>query len=1076
MMAVSRIRPAAVVLLLALTLSLGAGCKKQRANMNQRKLADLLNAAESNNAANFTPEATEFQALRKQQQTIRQDYEGQKFDAAFESSRSALTQAQNFLQTVKGKNAAALQTRVAQDIAVAQANGGESIDPKRFALIQQLQEKGNQRYSKNDWNGAIDNFRRASQEVDNLLAPMKQETTTRLAQIRNRVREMEAEQVRAYAVNQGIQVDELLKQAEQLIDPQRQYKLAQSALSNTEVKINEAIEAAKEVRSQILLNQIEADLLVAMQKGAYVFYHDRLQSAAEAYENMLRDFEARRFNNVLQAGGLLGPRVATLRFETRKKSAETKIASLETMIRRLDEGGARTYLPGTVESLEAYLADARTQVATNKEDAFETSEQITQAASEEYTRILADFNELANKAIAQANTQLEIATEVFNATASMFDVKIPGRKATQTEEQMETNKQAMRADLQTLLDAAHVSLGTAQLKRDSQQYRDAIVQAEEVQKTAQQIQNETYNVAAHNSILEVQNAAAYYAGQGGSQYAPKQVAEVQRVLDDARAQLDAGNPKQAVDTAAMAKAQLDVLKLTLSERGAQNLQEADAAIRSAVETKALEYSASRMEEAKSRLDKAISARNLSDYKSVIENAANAKAMAQAAKTYSQNRFALDQIAQASSRLQKAAQADAPIYAPRLYKEASDKIAAAQQLVAGAKLQEAADTAKEAADLAERAAYERVIAAEKAIEDARHYNSWEYSSRTTADAINAAKEARRLGDLGQWDLARKYADEAIQYAKCASLVSKGSDVAVRLASLKADVDQGLQSGANYFQGDEVKMIIRRIGDLQASYSPENYEQVDAELRELEARLQEILINTPAVLERAVQEQTLRRQNLLKTPVDIETFAGDQLDASEKLLRYARIDFDKKNYSSSYENLRRAIALLDEVERMLASSAYNMQIADLFAEFVKAQNDFNQVLGLSETAMIQFAVNTATGQPQVVAIAGDLSPNQFRDRMETLYKRAKAITPPPFKRDVHATVLELFDLALRSSQNFEKLVILDQFDHKTAREIIHQGYEQMRRARDLQQQIIKTFREPNAQSVIVKKRQVAGMELY
>jgi len=117
-----------------------------------------------------------------------------------------------------------------------------------------------------------------------------------------------------------------------------------------------------------------------------------------------------------------------------------------------------------------------------------------------------------------------------------------------------------------------------------------------------------------------------------------------------------------------------------------------------------------------------------------------------------------------------------------------------------------------------------------------------------------------------------------------------------------------------------------------------------------------------------------------------------------------------------------------------------------------------------------------QPQVAAIAGQTSPNEFRDRVEKIYRRAQVIVPPPNKLLTHESVLDLFELALRSAQNFEKLVILNQFDQKTAREIIHDAYEQMRRARDLQHQVTQTFREPGTESVIVKKRQVAGMQLY
>lgn len=1072
MMAIVRFRPAAVVLL-AVALILSAGCKKQRANLNQKKLADMVNTAQGHEAEKYRKD--QFAAVQQQLQQVQQAYQGQAYDQAFEQSRTALAQAETLLEEVKRERAADLQNLVASDIKVAQDNGGESLDPQRFQKILELQQSGAEEFSKNDWDGAIEDFSGARREVDSLLATLKQEAATRLAEIRTRINEMEAEKAREFAIDQAIQVDEGLKQAEQLIND-RQYRTAQTILSTTNQKIDEAIETAKEVRGQILLGQIELDLWLAIQKGARVFFPDRLKSAAALYETMLRDFENRRFDNVLQAGGLLEPQVRQLRYDTRQRSAQTKVQSLETDIQRLDEGGARQYLPGTVESLEALLEDARNQLNLKTEEGFEEAEQITQAASEEHARILADFNELANQAITDANRELETAAGIFGATDKIFDVRIPGRETTQLERQLEANKQAMKAELQTLLDSARVSLGLAQLRRDSQRYREAIETAEDVEETARLIQDETYRVAAHNSILEVAGALSYYSGQGGSQYASSQVQEVQSILADARKSLEAGQPKEAVDTAALAKAQLDVLRQSLSERGAQNLLEAEQAIRQAVETRALDYASGRMEEARSRLEQAIQARDLFDYKTVIENAASAEAIASAAQTYAQQRYAEVQLAEAKARLSLATQADAAIYAPRQFKEASDKIAAAQDLIAGAKYTDAAEMARQATEVANQAAYERVLLAEQQIETARHYESWQYSSATMAEAINAAKEARRLAELGNFELARCYADESIRLAKGATITSKGADVSLRLAGMTEDIHVGMKSGVNLFQGDEVKQILARMAELRATYTPDTYDAVDEELRTLEARLSEILINTPAVLERAVQEQTARRQMFLDSPVEIEVFASDQLDESEKLLRYAKIDFEKGLYSRSYQNLSNAIKLLDQVDYMVGSSHYNGKIGELFAEFVDTQDDFSHVLSLSETAMIQFAVNTVTDQPQVTAIAGEASPNEYRDRIEDLYKRAKAIEPPSYKRLTHQSVLDLFELALRSAQNFEKLVILNQFSKQDAREIIHDAYEQLRRARELQQQIELTFREPGTDSVIVKKRQVAGTALY
>ena len=140
MMALARVRPAALLLLLTVTLTLGAGCKKQRANLNQKKLADMVNTAQGHEADKYRK--TEFDALKQQVQQAQSAYQGQQYDVAFETSRQALAQAETFLEEVKRERAADLQNRVAADIKIATDNGGESLDQKRFQTILEFQEQG----------------------------------------------------------------------------------------------------------------------------------------------------------------------------------------------------------------------------------------------------------------------------------------------------------------------------------------------------------------------------------------------------------------------------------------------------------------------------------------------------------------------------------------------------------------------------------------------------------------------------------------------------------------------------------------------------------------------------------------------------------------------------------------------------------------------------------------------------------------------------------------------------------------------------------------------------------------------
>jgi hypothetical protein len=1073
MKALCRIRTAGMLFLLALAVTVGSGCKKQRASLNLKKLNDIVKEATVHEAAKYNE--TDFASVQKQVQEAQDAFSREDWTPAFDFSRNALPPAEAMLDNVKQERAADRQNIASEDIDIAQSNQGEQEDAERFKSILDFRDKGAKAYTKSNWGDAIENFLKVSEGVDNLLAPMKSRAEGRMENTKAMARTMVTEGVRDHAANLGIEVDELIKQAEKLITEQRQYKTAQTVMSTTEVKINDAIEKAKEVRSLIDINQIETDLLVAMQKGAYVFYRDRLTGAAEAYENTLRAFEARSFDACLQATAMLKERVAQLKFDTRKRSAETKVASLKSTIENLTGGGAREYLPGRVEVLDDMLREAEGQVATDTEDGFDEAEEIAEAASEEYRKIQADFNELANQAIAQANNQLEIATEVFRATDRIFDIPSPSGEATTLEQQLERNKQAMKAEIEALLEAARKMLGSSQLKRDNGLYRDSILMAEQVQETATIVQDETYRVVAHNSLLEIEAHVTFYAAEA-SQYAPEALAKARQLLTDVRETIGQEQYKTAVDQAAIAKAQLDVMKQELGARGAQGLREAEEVLRQAVGDQALEHAPDQMAQARQSLEEAVAARDLANYKEVIEQSAQALALAQSALTSARRLNAEQQIGSAEGKLQRAALSHADLYAARAYKDAGEKLAAARQMFDSASYEESARLAAEAAKTSDEAAFERVIEAEKQIATAAKYNSWKYDSRTVANSINAAKAARRHAEAGDFDTARSLADESVRLAGQAISTTKDSEVGDRLTDLAAGVDKGIEEGANYFQSAEVKELIDRISALEDSYDESNYEAAAEQLRDMESRLAEMLINTPAVLERSVLQQMARRQSFLDSPIDIEAYAEEELEVSEQQLRWAKIDFEEGKYRQAYDNLRKGTRLLDVVQNILAVSQYNSRIAELFGDFVAAQENFRHVIGITETALVQLALNTADRQAQALAVVGEYDPIAFREAMEELYKRARTVEPPKNREEAHDAVLLLFQLARSSAQNFEKLVILDQYDNETAREIIHEAYEQLRRARDHQQEIEKTFREPGSDTLIVRRRKALGLQLY
>ncbi len=1071
-----RTRLAGAILLISFVAAFGVGCKKQRAGLNLKKLNDIVNEATVHEGAEYS--AQEYNNVKTTLDNAQKAFDAQNWTQAFNDSRAGLTAGETMLENVKQKRAADRQNIAGKDIRVAEDNQGPSEDPQRYDRIIELRDTGAKAYSKSKWDEAIDNYLKVSEEVDNLLRRMKTDAEDRLIDIKAQVEKMEAEGVRIHAENLGLVVDGQVAAAETAIVEERQYREAQTIMNGAEQSIGEAITEAKRVRSQIIINVIENDLIVAMSKGAPVYYRERFEGAAELYENVLRDFGLKNFDLCLQAADMLEERVKSLKYDTRKKSAEVRVKSLETDIATLEEGGAREYLVGMVEILDAMLEDAKQELSLLTEDAFERAEDICEAASAEHKKILADFNELANDAIAEANKELNIATEVFQATERIFDLEIPG-PMTSLQQQLEDSKQMNKEMLRGLIDAASAKLGTAQLKRDGVKYRDAILLAEQVQSTAKTIQEETYRVAAHNAILEIQAQLTYLqTAQAAGLYAPRAVELTQKLVDGARKTLERKEMKDAVDAAAEAKAQLEVLRQELGGKGAQTLAEAKAAIEKAIEDGASEYADVPLEEARANLEKALAMGDSAEvnYKDIIESSAAALAAAKKAKEQANRRYSEVQLELADSKMQRAAQSHAELYASRVYKDAQDKFKAAQAMLDAKNYKEASRLAEASGQLSDEAAYERVILAENEIANGRNFNAWTYSPQRFAQAINAAKDARRMADQGEFDLARLHADSSALLAKQAADEAKRLDVSNRLEALSAGVQEGIKSGASNFQGAEVKQLIDQIVALEGSFEPGKYEAADEKLTEMEARLEEVLVSTPAVLERSVSQLEALRKAYMESRVDIDIFAGQQMEDSEKLLRYARLDFEKGKYHTSYTNLRKAMKILQEVGQILASSKYNETISGLFDDFIAAQEDFRDVLTLNKTMMIQLSINTADGNPQAVILTGEQAPLKFRETIENLYRQALAIEPPKLKKNTHQSVVDLFTMARLSSMNFEKLLILDQYDRKTARDIISTAYDQIAAARQQQQLIEKTFREPGSDSRIVGTRKAIGLALY
>jgi hypothetical protein len=482
------------------------------------------------------------------------------------------------------------------------------------------------------------------------------------------------------------------------------------------------------------------------------------------------------------------------------------------------------------------------------------------------------------------------------------------------------------------------------------------------------------------------------------------------------------------------------------------------------------YEPAAIEQARQKLAESSQLLQSQDYMGALAAAEQAQRIILMAESNAARRAAIQNLKAASKSINLAEAAGSVMFAPaqiteaiRLYEQAQSFLDRGENL----KALEASERAMVAADDA------RLYNVNKARDLAAlstRYGGWKASHPLLVEAERSASSAEKL-------LSRP--ETALQGQECAKLAVYQAQLALdhardwtyqeRIDNIYRALNTALRAGANYFNVNEVKRLVAEISEVREMYVTRNYDAVELRLRDIETGLARVIETTPLVLEQNLQEVTAKLNALVEARA--EEYMAQEVDDVKTLMNRSVIDFRRKDFQSSYVNLKNAIALTDKIEERLQEQVYFDAVTELFAQLDAAFKDFDVVLGY-DRAFMKKLVATPMGQTAAISLTGRMNPNEFRDTVTDIYLRAIHLKPPPAQEGTHQEVLVAIKFARAAALNFQKLYIMDQLSKPDAYDILDTAYNQFERAKKLRAEIQVKLIDPMARTKVIRADKIVN----
>ena len=1034
------------VIILGAAIFSQTGCAKQRAGLSLNKARKLLQEAERREALRLEPD--NYDTAKKEIEETERLMAEKKYKLALARASSSVDRARNVLEATLAKLAAQRLNEAKDTLDVANRNHGVQIDLQRYNKVKDFYDRAQEKQRKNKWVDAIDLSEKEMREVETLLAGLLIEAKQRQMLAQNKFDEMKAIGAMEYAQEYVVTAQDMLRSIEQKIKVERDYLGARNQANDTIRKCEEGITATKGKMAQEQISKIEDGLAEAVNKGAPIYAKDLLKTCNDTFDAIIKQFSEKKYDEVLESAKILAPKVEKLIYTTRLKSAEAKINSVVEDIEKLAAEGARQYLPGRVEKMEQSLNSARDQFKNEK---FEDAENLCLTALREGQKIRESFNDYALDAMRNASESLDIARNVFDKTQDIFIIRTD-LNLTGLDLQFERKKQATRAELDTIINRAQLTLRIAKLRQEEGKYRKAIELAGEVKRTGEYALNETYHVVAHNAIMELAEQITRRETDGARQYVPEELDHTRKLLEQAKSLLGEEKYKEAVRKAGEARAQLEITTQELAQKAVENMTLARKQIADSQKNRTGEFQKSELERAQALLAEAEKALQNQNLKPAVETALQAATVAQAASIKSARLWCEQIMDEAKSSIAKAEEAGALVYAAEQLDEAKRFLNSARGLYESANYLEGKDVATRSVQKARDAFYKNILVAETAINEAKGYKGWDYKYNLLSKSIVNAKLARQAIESGDYSSSNAYAENAAIEARRVVKDAKSLAFQKRVNDILNGLDIAMHSGVNYFQAENTKKIYRQVAEIREKFSLDNYDQTSSQLDKLEADLEHLMTSTPEVLMKMISKQQERLANQAETKAN--DLAGDLMESAKDQLRYAKIDFDNKKFSQSYTELKDAITKLDEVDHRLVMETYSEKANEVLDNLGKTMDRFRGVLELGPTMVESFSVGPE-GHARFISISSALPPAQFRAIVSELYQKARTLEVPKGAEGVHESLIDMLNDIRLASIYFDKMCILDEFDPSSRHDIIYKAFDYINSAKQKRAELQNTF---------------------
>ncbi len=1007
------------------------GCTETRAknklNKATQKVADI--------KQNYDGLKYEDAAIKAIEQSIDQANQSLAADAsqALSLAQSADAQADQVLERVKSAHGNALFTQSEQEIAVARLNNLPRSDAERFNKIGEIKGLADAARSANKWEEVIKQARSVIEEVRVGIEPLKNDADRKRTDADQRLTELNREGGRIYAPEVVIAVEDDIERAKKVSDVDRDYILAANKFQEARNKADQGINQVLREKAREGLERIEGFLTSSVVEGVKQFKPEGYEKITKVYDDLVREYDAGNYSRVITGATNIEPEAQALVVDTKRAASDDRIDQMQKNIRDLDQGGILEYIPNSLEALRQSLASATEIRKLDDEKSFDQIKQISIEASDEYDRLRAKFEGLANDRIREARNSVDKSRAVFEKMDSIFE---PVSGVLDSDQQaFENQKQSRKAQLGKQLEACSDNLGAAELRKNQGNYRGSIVLAGEVYQLSESTLSEIYHTVAHNASIELAKLISRYERDGARVYAPEELARATGKLEQVKGSVAQRAYQKAVEQSAEARAEVELLAQRIAGRATEDLRESRAALEAATTENTRRFRAAELDKAAKLIEEASVDLQGDRLKLALEKAAAASATAKTAEMESNRLSADENMAKATKALDEAQQSGAGVNAGRDVEDARRLLGSAKSLYANQDYARADELARSSVKSSNDALYSKINRAEEEIATATAVGGWENNKSSLASANDKVRQARQKLEAKEYGSSASLADSASSQARAVAKSSKRKNFNSRVSGIKENLNEGTEQGINFFQTDESINARREVAALRNEYSSDDYERVMAEIGKLESDLRETLEKTPEVVEEAADGLEGRLDKLVED--GSESFAASEIKDARDSVRFARLDYRRGNYRGAHANLTKAARLTKLTEFRRDHTAYSAEVEKLFAEYKALQLQFANVLTLDPKELKELAVGT-NGAAQSASISSQINPNHFREKLDELYSRAQLLKAPVGMDRVHEIVVASFAEGRLAATYFERLSILNRMAVDDAHGTIDQAY--------------------------------------